>query len=80
MYNPPSPRLSIAETTLLWAVCQAKIVPFGHSFNAQVKVFSKRNGSANPACFLEDYEEKRLIKCSTSGLPSGERTRKICSF
>jgi hypothetical protein len=31
MYNPPSPALSTAETTLLWAVCQAKIVSFGHA-------------------------------------------------
>ncbi len=29
MYNPPNPRLTTSEATLLLAVCQAKIVPFG---------------------------------------------------
>jgi hypothetical protein len=31
MYNPLRATLSTAETTLWWAVCQAKIVPFGQA-------------------------------------------------
>jgi len=31
IYKPPLPTLSTAETTLLWEICQAKIVPFGHA-------------------------------------------------
>ena len=29
MYIPPKARLSTGETNLVFAVCQAKIVPFG---------------------------------------------------
>jgi hypothetical protein len=31
MYKPPLPILSTAETTILWGICQAKIVPFGQA-------------------------------------------------
>jgi hypothetical protein len=47
MYNPPNPRLSPDGTTLLLAVCQAKILPLGEekreSARPKSSLWARRN-------------------------------------
>jgi hypothetical protein len=68
MYNPLRATLSTAETTLWWAVCQAKIVPFGQA----------RRGYRRNSFLVATTTPKKtnpLLQCAIEGIPISTANR-----